>query len=250
MVSLQVRGLTVSRPWPGPSSVATVAIGEALIQLALTLVVAALPTVAVALGASPAETAWVLTAFLLPLAGGLLLAGRLVDLFGRRQVFLAGTALYAIGGASCALAGELLGLVVGRGLQGLGATLISGNNLAILAATVPPERRGRALGLIATLTSLAAVAGIGLGTAVVTVGAWRWLFLGALPLAGVAAWGGYRLAPEPPPRTTQVNWPGAALLVLGLTAIAVAHSHPHDSTTDAVMPVIHVGMPGRLHHAG
>lgn len=228
----------------GPGSVPAVALGEVLIQLALTPVTAALPALIAALAVPAGFGAWVLTAFLLPLAGCLLVAGRLGDLFGQRRIFLLGVALYGVATLGCGLAGGLLPLIVARAVQGVGAALISGNNLAILTATVPAERRGRSLGLIATLSSLAAVVGVGLGTLTMAYAHWRWLFLGALPLAGAALWCGWRLPDSPRTvRASEVDWLGAVALVVALTAGAMTLSHPHGSTADVVMPAFHYLMP-------
>lgn len=245
-MAVVTRGLAVSTPRAaaGLGAVSAVALGEVLVQLALTPVTAALPALAAALAVPPESSAWLLTAFLLPLAGCLLVAGRLGDLLGQRRVFLLGVALYAAATLGAGLANGLPSMLAARALQGLGAALISGNNLAILTATVAPEQRGRAIGFVAMLSSLAALVGVGVGTLTVAYGDWRWLFLGALPLAAAAFWRGRRLPPGAPTAGAgDVDWPGALALVVGLTALAMTLSHPHGTTADAVMPTFHVATP-------
>ena len=87
------------------ATVITVGIGETLIQLGLTPVVAVIPGLATALGVGAADAAWVLTVFILALAGTLLVCGRLGDLIGHRRMFGGGTIVYAfgaiLGGLSC-----------------------------------------------------------------------------------------------------------------------------------------------------
>lgn len=245
-MAVVTRELAVSTPQAATSlsALPAVALGEILVQLGLTPVTAALPALTAALAVPPEAGAWLLTAFLLPLAGCLLVAGRLGDLLGQRRVFLLGVALYAVATLGAGFAGGLLPLLVARALQGLGAALISGNNLAILTATVAPEQRGRAIGFVAMLSSLAALVGVAVGTLTVTYGDWRWLFLGALPLAAAAFWRGRRLPPgERTVGASDVDWPGALTLIVGLTALAMTLSHPHDTTAKEIMPTFHVATP-------
>src|SRR2546426_1548197 len=116
------------------ATVITVGIGETLIQLGLTPVVAVIPGLATALGVGAADAAWILTVFILALAGTLLVCGRLGDLIGHRRMFGGGTIVYAFGAILGGLSTGLEMLLVARTLQGGGASMGSGNNLAILTA--------------------------------------------------------------------------------------------------------------------
>src|SRR5207249_4674463 len=127
------------------STVITVGIGETLVQFGLTPVVAVIPGLGSALGVGAADAAWILTVFILALAGTLLVCGRLGDLVGHRQMFGAGTLVYAFGAILGGLSPGLGMLLVARALQGVGAAMVSGNNLAILTAAVPVEQQGRAI---------------------------------------------------------------------------------------------------------
>src|ERR671911_14371 len=73
------------------------------------------------LGFSAGDLQWVLSAYLLSFGGLLLLGGRAADLLGRRRLFMAGTALFALASLACGLAGSAGMLLGGRGLQGVGA---------------------------------------------------------------------------------------------------------------------------------
>src|SRR5213592_1113562 len=105
------------------STVITVGIGETLIQFGLTPVVAVIPGLGSALGVGAAEAAWILTVFILALAGTLLVCGRLGDLVGHRQMFGAGTLVYAFGAILGGLSPGLGMLLVARALQGVGAAM-------------------------------------------------------------------------------------------------------------------------------
>src|SRR5688572_7221894 len=123
-------------------TIVTVAAGEVLVQLALTPVTAVIPGLSVALGVDAVDGTWVLTVFILALAGSLLVAGRLGDLLGHRRVFAVGAVVYAISAAFATFAPGFQALLLARVGQGIGAALISGNNLAILTRAVDESRRG------------------------------------------------------------------------------------------------------------
>jgi MFS family permease len=222
----------------------TVGLGEILVQLGLTPITATVPGLSAALGVEASDGAWILTVYILALAGTLLVAGRMGDLLGHRRVFGAGAVLYAAAALAGTLAPGFLPLVLARVAQGVGAAMISGNNLAILSRAVPSEHRGKAIALIASGSSVAAVIGAAFGTAAVEYGAWQLLFLATVPLAGWAALrarqlpGVERDASSPP-----VDWAGATLLVVSITLLAIALNHPHTTASETVMPVFHLWLP-------
>src|SRR5712692_6740410 len=225
------------------ATVITVGIGETLIQLGLTPVVAVIPGLATALGVGDADAAWILTVFILALAGTLLVCGRLGDLIGHRRMSRAATIVYAFGAILGGLSPGLEMLLVARALQGVGAAMVSGNNLAILTAAVPVQQQGRAIAVVATTASVFAVVGAGFGTLVLAVGGWPLLFLAPAPLALWAAWRSRHLPDAEPRERGDVDWMGATLLAIAITVLAIALNHPHGTTTAGVMPLFHVGLP-------
>ena len=223
-------------------TVVTVAIGEILVQLGLTPVTAVIPSLAAALGVGAADGAWILTVFILALAGALLVAERLGDLLGHRRVFGLGAAVYTVATIGAGLAPSFGVLLVARAAQGIGAAMVSGNNLAILTRAVPEAHRGRAIATVATASSFMAVVGAGLGTAAVALGGWQVLFLGVVPLAVLAVIRARQLPGSDPARVS-VDWTGAGLLVLTISFLAIALNHPHTATGEVVMPVFHLWLP-------
>jgi len=237
-----------AHPVAGPvdvarSTVITVGIGETLIQFGLTPVVAVIPGLASALGVGGADAAWILTVFILALAGTLLVCGRLGDLIGHRRMFGFGTLVYAFGAILGGLSPGLGMLLVARALQGVGAAMVSGNNLAILTAAVPVEQQGRAIAVVATTASVFAVVGAGFGTLVLALGDWPLLFLAPAPLALWAAWRSRHLPDAARRERGSVDWMGAGLLAVTITVLAIALNHPHGTTPSSVMPVFHVVLP-------
>ena len=225
-------------------TVATVILGEILVQLGLGPITVALPGLSSALGVDAATGSWVLTVFILALAGSLLVAGRLGDLVGHRSMLVGGAGLYALGVLTAGVGPSFQTLLLGRAIQGVGAAMISGNNLAILTRAVSSGERGRAMGLLVFCSSSAGLAGSGLAAVVVNVGDWRWLFL---PLAPLALYVGVRArslpAADPASRGAHIDWAGAGTLIVAITALALALNHPHGTSSETVMPVFHNVLP-------
>jgi MFS family permease len=222
----------------------TAALGDTLIQLGLTPVIAVVPALATALDVSTADGAWLLTSFILALAGSLLVAGRLGDLLGHGRLFGLGALVYAAAATLAALAPSFEIVVLARVIQGVGAAMVSGNNLAILANAVPPAQRGRAIAAVATASSMSAIVGATLGTLVVAAGHWRLLFLATVPLALWLALRA-RSLPAAPARASRggIDWLGALLLAAAITLLSVALNHPHTTASEATMPVFHTWLP-------
>ncbi|MBJ7330773.1 MAG: DHA2 family efflux MFS transporter permease subunit [Solirubrobacteraceae bacterium] len=129
------------------------------------------------------DLSWVITAYAVAFAALLAPAGRLADALGRRPLFIAGTALFALASLACALAPSLGALVTARAIQGVGAAVMIPASLAIVLTDVPPERRTRAIGVWSAAGALAAAVGPAVGGVVVDGAGWRWLFIINLPMA-------------------------------------------------------------------
>src|SRR5690349_442100 len=115
-------------------------VGMLMIVLDATIVNVALPKIQSDLGFSQSSLAWVINAYLITFGGLLLLAGRLGDLLGRRDVFMSGLALFPAASLACGLADSQTVLVVSRFIQGLGGALTPAVILGMIA-TMLRERR-------------------------------------------------------------------------------------------------------------
>src|SRR3954462_10956060 len=119
-----------------------------MVILDVAVVVVALPEIKNDLGFSQEGVQWVVTASSILFAGTLLLGGRLADLLGRRRVFAAGVAVFAVGSLLSGIAWSEAALVGARALQGFGGALLSPAALSIIITTFPEGReRNRALGI-------------------------------------------------------------------------------------------------------
>lgn len=169
-------------------------VGVLLAALDIAIVGPALPAIRASLDVS---SRWLPAAFsvyvLFYLVGTPLLAKR-SDRLGRRRVFLESLALFAVGSVVVAAAWSFPALLVGRAVQAFGAGGLLPVAAAVIADTVPIERRGRTLGLIGAVFGIAFLLGPLLGGLLLPL-SWRWLFLINVPAAAVLMAVGARVLP-------------------------------------------------------
>ena len=180
----------------------------------------ALPAIGADLRSDAAGLQWIVNSYLLPLSALLLLGGGAGDKFGRRRLFLAGIALFALASLLCALAPSLDLLLAGRALQGVSSAMLMPNSLALLGAAFSGEARGRAIGSWAAAGAIAGALGPLLGGWLVEASGWRAIFLINLPLAAAAFWLGWRYVEESREEAgAPLDWLGVAVATLGLGAL-------------------------------
>ncbi|GAA0601731.1 MFS transporter [Kribbella sandramycini] len=162
---------------------------QLMIILDGTVVTVALPTMQQELGFSDAGLAWVMNSYLIAFAGLLLLAGRLGDLVGGRQVFIAGLGLFTAASLLCGVAGSAELLIAGRFLQGVGGALASAVILGMIVGLFPaPGEQARAMGIYSFTSASGASIGLIFGGVITETVGWQWAFLINVPI-GLAAVG-------------------------------------------------------------
>ncbi len=202
-----------------------VGVGTFLGALAGSTVNLALPALGHDFGVDLAASRWVLQAFLLAVGVLLLIAGRLSDQLGHKQVYLAGFVLFGLASLGCGVAASLAQLVAARLLQGIGGAMLMATGPALLTLAVPPQRRGRALGMLATATYSGLTLGPPLGGWIVATLGWRWTFLINLPFALVIVALGVVYLPATRRAAWQgFDWAGALALTLGLPLLLLGLS--------------------------
>lgn len=148
----------------------------------LTIVNIAIPNMMDKLRVSYDEVLWVINAYILVLAVLLITAGRLGDILGKRNLYIAGVAVFTTASVLCGISQNAPELIVARSIQGLGAAMLMPQTMSILIGVFPPERRGAALGIWSSVAGVATVAGPTLGGLLVTAFDWRWVFFINLPI--------------------------------------------------------------------
>jgi EmrB/QacA subfamily drug resistance transporter len=194
-------------------------VGTLIVFLDDTIVNTALPRMSVDLGASTSGLQWVVDAYVLVLAGLLLLCGSLGDRYGRRRMMAAGLVVFAGASAGAALSSSLGALIVMRCLQGLGAALVLPATLSIITNVFPRAERGRA---IAVWTAIGGI-GVGIGPVIggylIDASGWAAVFWLQVPVT-LAALVGMIIVPESrDDRHVGLDIPGAVLGTLGLTTL-------------------------------
>jgi EmrB/QacA subfamily drug resistance transporter len=163
---------------------------------------------------------WTLTAVVVGLFMLLLTAGSLADLWGRRRLFAAGTAIFTVGSLLCGLAGGPLQLALSRAGQGIGGAIMFATSLALLSDAFRGKDRGVAFGAVGAVTGIAIAVGPVLGGVITSGLSWRWIFLVNVPV-GIAATGITlaRVAESHDPTATRPDWFGFVAFSGALAAL-------------------------------
>jgi EmrB/QacA subfamily drug resistance transporter len=209
-------------------------LGSSVVLFGSTVTNVALPHIGDDFGADLAVLQWTVNAYMLTLAGLILLGGSLGDRFGRRRIFVVGIVWFAAASLLCGLAPDATTLIAARALQGVGGALLTPGSLAIIEASFHPDDRPRAIGLWSGFGGIGAALGPFLGGWLVDGPGWRWAFLLSIVPALLCVPVALRHVPESvgtPPKDADVaagaevrrrlgfDVPGA---VLGALALALA----------------------------
>lgn len=223
--------MTERPPAAAPRLLPVLYTGVFMAALDTAIVGPVIPALRMAFGVDNREVGLVMVVFILFSLTSTALMANLSDRHGRRPVYLASVALFAVGSLLIAIAPAFWVILLGRALQGIGGGGIVPSAAAVIGDTVPAEQQGKALGMIGMWYGLAFFVGPPLAAAVLVVASWQWIFLLNLPIAAAVLFLGARALPrrerrhELPP----LDLAGIAsvfvllaLLVLAITGVADA----------------------------
>ena len=193
-----------------------------MVSLDNLVVTTAIPVLRTDLNASLEDLEWTVNAYTLTFAVFLLTGAALGDRFGRRRVFAVGLIVFTLGSIGAALAPTVDVLNLARAVQGLGGAMVMPLTLTLLSASVPPERRGVALGAWGGIGGLAIAFGPVVGGAVVEGIAWQWIFWLNVPIGIVLVPLALRRLEESRGPAGRLDLPGVALASVGLFGIVWA----------------------------
>jgi EmrB/QacA subfamily drug resistance transporter len=211
---------------------AVLGLAQLMVVLDATIVNIALPSAQRDLGFSDESRQWIVTAYALAFGSLLLLGGRIGDLFGRKWVFIAGLAGFAIASAIGGAA-QSFGMLVGaRALQGVFGAMLAPAALSLLTTTFTnPSERNKAFGIFGAIAGSGAAVGLLMGGVLTEYLSWRWCLYVNLAFAGVAVFGAATLlknmAQADKPR---LDIPGTVTASAGLFALVYGFSHASETS--------------------
>ena len=169
-------------PWP---ALWALVIGFFMILVDTTIVSVANPAIKAAFDPNSSNldnVVWVTSAYLLAYAVPLLITGRLGDRFGPKNIYLIGLAVFTLASLGCGLSPTLGMLILFRAVQGLGASMMTPQTMAVITRTFPAESRGAAMGLWGATSGVAMLVGPLAGGLLVDGLGWEWIFFVNIPV--------------------------------------------------------------------
>jgi len=164
-----------------------------------TIVNIALPTISEAFNVSTTTVSWVATAYLLVMAGCVLVFGKVSDIIGFKRVFLVGFVIFTLGSFACGLLPDLLNslniLIASRMFQAIGGAMITAIGPAMVTAFIPMDQKGKAMGIVMTLAALGTALGPSIGGVLVQYLSWHWIFFINVPIGIFAVLLGAKVIP-------------------------------------------------------
>lgn len=203
-----------------------VATGTLLSAAAGSMVNVALPSIGRDLHVTLSDSRWIVQGFLLGVAVTLLQWGRASDLLGHGRLYLFGVGLFSLSALACGLVSGFWGLVFFRVVQAVGAGMAMATGPALVTTSVPPERRGRAMGILSTSTYVGLTVGPPAAGAIVSILDWRWIFFMNVPVGAIIIALGVVLLPRRrvSDRQGKFDWAGGVVLTAALPLLLLALS--------------------------
>ena len=207
-------------------AILTLVTGLVVSVLDSSIVNIALPTIARDIGASPAQSIWVINSYQLAVIVSLLPLASLGDIFGYHRVYTTGLVIFTLAAVLSATSDSLAMLAVGRALQGLGAAGMTSVNSALVRFTYPRRQLGRGIAMTAVAVSVSSAAGPTVASAILAAASWPWLFVIDVPIGLVTFGLSLRLLPYTPSLPNRFDSASAllsavasALLIAGINGI-------------------------------
>jgi len=164
---------------------------------------------------------WIFSIYVLFNLVGVSFLAKLSDLYGRRNIYIFSVAVFAFGSLIVAMADDITLLLIGRAIQGFGASGIFPVASAVIGDIFPPEKRGRTLGMIGAVFGIAFIIGPVIAGVLLLWFKWNALFLINLPIAAVVIFYAWRMLPSKKSITKpHFDWMGMILIALLLSSFA------------------------------
>ncbi|MFI5730166.1 DHA2 family efflux MFS transporter permease subunit [Kribbella sp. NPDC051587] len=201
------------RPWP---ALWALVVGFFMILVDSTIVSVATPSILADFGTDVGNVIWVTSAYLLAYAVPLLVTGRLGDRIGPKKMYLTGLTVFTLASLWCGLTNSIAMLIVARVVQGLGASMVTPQTMAVITRIFPPDQRGKAMSLWGATAGVAVLVGPILGGVLVDGLGWQWIFFVNVPVGVIGFVLAMRLVPNLPTQKHKFDLLGVALSTIGL----------------------------------
>lgn len=199
--------------------IALLFVGVLMGALDISIVGPAIPSIEKALQIGDRYSGWIFSIYVLFNLIGISLFARLSDIFGRRNIYVVALSIFAFGSVIVSFTSNFEWLLVGRAVQGFGASGIFPVASALVGDLFPVEKRGRILGMIGAVFGLAFLIGPFIAGVLLHYFSWNFLFIINLPIAAVLIFYSFRILPaKSSANVTKIDWTGIISLGIGLAA--------------------------------
>ncbi|UVI37885.1 DHA2 family efflux MFS transporter permease subunit [Brevibacterium spongiae] len=192
-----------------------------------TIVSVAIREIMTSLDADINAVIWVTSAYLLAYVVPLLITGRLGDRFGPKRVYLVGLVVFTLSSLWCGMTTTVGALIVARIVQGLGASAMTPQTMAVITRIFPPDRRGAAMGMWGAVAGVATLVGPILGGVLVDALGWEWIFFINVPVGIVALAMAIWLVPRLETHPHRFDWFGVVLSACGMFLLVYGIQQAH-----------------------
>lgn len=209
--------------------IALTLMGAFLVPINSTMISIALGSISGFYGLDIHSTTWVVKIYLIVMAVTQPIAGKLGDIYGNRKVYIVGAALFLVASIGCALAPNIIMLVVFRSLQAIGGGLLIPNVVALIRHTVSRERLSSVMGLFGMGMGLGAAVGPLIGSLLIAVLSWKAIFWINVPFLLGALAGGIFFIPKLEKKSSNkpLDVLGSIYLAVSITLIiSLTHINP------------------------
>ncbi len=206
-------GADAPNPW---AALWALCLGFFMILVDSTIVSVAIPVMVESFQATIDEVLWVTSAYLLAYAVPLLITGRLGDRYGPKVLYQTGLVLFTLSSAWCGFSTSIAMLVTARVFQGLGASMMTPQTMAVITRTFPANRRGTAMGMWGAVAGVATLVGPILGGVLIDSLGWEWIFFINVPVGIVGLFLALRLVPRLPVHSHRFDVVGVVLSAIGM----------------------------------